>query len=109
MVCRMRPHRTIQHVPSPLSCRSRRRERRTFSAVWRRPRRMAPAPLEAQLGTPFVVENRPGAGQQIGVNAVARAAPDGYTLLVATSSAMAINPTLYKKIAYDPVKDFQPI
>ena len=56
-----------------------------------------------------MVENRPGAGQQIGVNAVAKAAPDGYTLLMATSSAMAINPTLYKKIAYDPVKDFQPI
>jgi len=71
--------------------------------------RMAAAALEAQLGKSFVVENRPGAGQQIGVNAVARAAPDGYTLLVATSSAMAINPTLYKKISYDPVKDFQPI
>src|ERR1700704_3733962 len=71
--------------------------------------RMAAAALEAQLGKSFVVENRPGAGQQIGVNAVARAAPDGYTLLMATSSAMAINPTLYKKIAYDPVKDFQPI
>jgi tripartite-type tricarboxylate transporter receptor subunit TctC len=71
--------------------------------------RMAAAALEASLGKSFVVENRPGAGQQIGVNAVARAAPDGYTLLVATSSAMAINPTLYKKINYDPVKDFQPI
>jgi len=71
--------------------------------------RMAAAALEARLGKSFVVENRPGAGQQIGVNAVARAAPDGYTLLVATSSALAINPTLYKKISYDPVKDFQPI
>jgi tripartite-type tricarboxylate transporter receptor subunit TctC len=71
--------------------------------------RMAAAELEARLGRSFVVENRPGAGQQIGVNAVAKAAPDGYTLLVATSSAMAINPTLYKKISYDPVKDFQPI
>ena len=71
--------------------------------------RMAAAALEARLGKPFVVENRPGAGQQIGVNAVARAAPAGYTLLIATSSAMAINPTLYRKISYDPVKDFQPI
>ena len=71
--------------------------------------RMVAAALEAKFGKSFVVENRPGAGQQIGVNAVARAAPDGYTLLVATSSAMAINPTLYKKISYDPVKDFQPI
>ena len=51
--------------------------------------RMAAAALEARLGKSFVVENRPGAGQQIGVNAVARAAPDGYTLLVATSSALA--------------------
>jgi tripartite-type tricarboxylate transporter receptor subunit TctC len=71
--------------------------------------RMTAAALEARLGKSFVVENRPGAGQQIGVNAVARAAPDGYTLLIATSSAMAINPTLYRKISYDPVKDFQPI
>jgi tripartite-type tricarboxylate transporter receptor subunit TctC len=71
--------------------------------------RMAAAALEARLGGSFLVENRPGAGQQIGVNAVAKAAPDGYTLLVATSSAMAINSTLYKKISYDPVKDFQPI
>ena len=65
--------------------------------------------MRLSLGKSFVVENRPGAGQQIGVNAVARAAPDGYTLLVATSSALAINPTLYKKVSYDPVKDFQPI
>jgi tripartite-type tricarboxylate transporter receptor subunit TctC len=71
--------------------------------------RMAAAALEARLDKSFVVENRAGAGQQIGVNAVARAAPDGYTLLVATSSALAINPTLYKKVSYDPVKDFQPI
>src|SRR5215475_13534455 len=71
--------------------------------------RMAAQVWEQRIGKPFVVENRPGAGQQVGVNAVARAAPDGHTLLMATSSAMAVNPTLYKKIAYDPVKDFQPI
>ena len=71
--------------------------------------RLSAQALEQRLGKPFVVENRPGAGQQIGVSAVAKAAPDGYTLLVATSSAMAINPTLYKKITYDPVKDFTPI
>ena len=70
---------------------------------------MAAQAWEQRLGKSFVVENRPGAGQQIGVNAVAKAAPDGYTLLMATSSAMGVNPTLYKKIAYDPVKDFQPI
>jgi tripartite-type tricarboxylate transporter receptor subunit TctC len=71
--------------------------------------RMAAQALEQRIGKPFVVENRPGAGQQIGVNAVAKAAPDGHTLLMATSSAMAVNPTLYKKIAYDPAKDFAPI
>jgi len=71
--------------------------------------RMAAQALEQRIGKSFVVENRPGAGQQIGVNAVAKAEPDGYTLLMATSSAMAVNPTLYKKIAYDPVKDFAPI
>ena len=71
--------------------------------------RMAGGVLEQRLGRPFLVENRPGAGQQIGVTTVAKAEPDGHTLLVATSSAMGINPTLYKKIAYDPVRDFAPI
>jgi len=71
--------------------------------------RMSAQALEHRLGKPFLVENRPGAGQQLGLSAVAKAAPDGYTLAVATSSAMAVNPTLYKKIAYDPVKDFTPI
>jgi tripartite-type tricarboxylate transporter receptor subunit TctC len=71
--------------------------------------RMAAQAWEQRLGKNFVVANQPGAGQQIGVNMVAKAAPDGYTLLMATSSAMGVNPTLYKKIAYDPVKDFQPI
>jgi tripartite-type tricarboxylate transporter receptor subunit TctC len=71
--------------------------------------RMVAAALEAQFAKPVVVENRPGGGQQIGVSAVAKAAPDGHTLLIATSSALAINPTLYKKISYDPVKDFQPV
>ena len=71
--------------------------------------RIAAQAWEQRFGKSFVVENRPGAGQQVGVNAVAKAPPDGYTLLMATSSAMGVNPTLYKKIAYDPVKDFQPI
>jgi tripartite-type tricarboxylate transporter receptor subunit TctC len=65
--------------------------------------------FEQKFGKSFVVENRPGAGQQIGVGAVAKAAPDGYTLLMATSSAVGVNPTLYKKLAYDSVKDLTPI
>jgi tripartite-type tricarboxylate transporter receptor subunit TctC len=71
--------------------------------------RMFAQALSQRLGKPFVVENRPGAGQQIGMSAVAKSAPDGYTLLIATSSAIAINPTLYKKISYDPAKDFTQI
>src|SRR5262249_19105347 len=65
--------------------------------------------LSKSLGQAVIVDNRPGAATMIGTDAVAKAPPDGYTLLVATSSAMAINPVLYKKIAYDPVKDFVPI
>ncbi len=71
--------------------------------------RMCAQVLEQRFGKPFVVENRPGAGQQIGVGAVAKAAPDGYTLLMATSSAIAVNPTLYKRLTYDPLKDLTPI
>ena len=71
--------------------------------------RMGAQAWEQHFNKSFVVENRPGAGQQIGVNLVAKAAPDGYTLLMGTSSAMGVNPTLYKKISYDPVKDFEPI
>ena len=65
--------------------------------------------LAKTLGKPVVVENRTGAATMIGTNHVATSPPDGHTLLVATSSAMAINPTLYRKITYDPLKDFVPI
>jgi tripartite-type tricarboxylate transporter receptor subunit TctC len=65
--------------------------------------------LEQRLGKSFVIENRPGAGMQIGAAAVAKSAPDGHTLLIAPSSAMAVNVTLYKKLPYDPAKDFAPI
>jgi tripartite-type tricarboxylate transporter receptor subunit TctC len=71
--------------------------------------RMCAQALEAKLGKTVVVENRPGAGQQIGVGTVAKAEPDGHTLLMATSSAIGVNPTLYKKLAYDSVKDLTPI
>jgi tripartite-type tricarboxylate transporter receptor subunit TctC len=65
--------------------------------------------LSQALGKPVLIDNRPGAATMLGTAAVATAPPDGYTLLVATSSAMAINPVLYKKINYDPDKDFVPI
>jgi len=64
--------------------------------------------LSEQLGVSVVVENRPGAGQNIGATHVARSAPDGYTILV-SSSAMGINPSLFPKLEYDPVKSFAPI
>ena len=65
--------------------------------------------LQGALGQPVVVENRPGASLMLAAATVAKAPADGYTLLVSTSSAMAINPVLYKSINYNPVKDFVPI
>src|SRR3954449_1454978 len=65
--------------------------------------------LSQALGKPVIVENRPGASLMLAANAVANAAPDGYTLLVSTSSAMAINLTLFRQVNYDPERDFVPI
>jgi tripartite-type tricarboxylate transporter receptor subunit TctC len=65
--------------------------------------------LEAQLRQPFVIENRPGAGGNIAAESVARSAPDGYTLLNGNNSILATNASLYKKLGYDPDKDFAPI
>jgi tripartite-type tricarboxylate transporter receptor subunit TctC len=65
--------------------------------------------LERRLGQPFIIENRPGQGTATGGAYVARAAPDGYTLLAATSSTLAFNPSVYKKLPYDPLVDFSPI
>jgi tripartite-type tricarboxylate transporter receptor subunit TctC len=65
--------------------------------------------LSQSLGKPVIVENRPGASLMLAANAVAQAAPDGHTLLVSTSSAMAINLTLFKQVSYDPDRDFIPI
>ena len=64
---------------------------------------------EALGGGRVVVENRPGAGGNVGPSAAARTAPDGYTLLVTVSSTQAINPALYARTGFDPVKDFDPI
>jgi tripartite-type tricarboxylate transporter receptor subunit TctC len=58
---------------------------------------------------PFVVENRPGASGNIGTDAVAKAMPDGYTLLLNLDTPLTVNPTLYAKLAFDPVRDFAPI
>ena len=65
--------------------------------------------LEQKFGKPFVVENKPGAGTVIGANAVAKAAPDGYTLLMASSTAMAVNVTVHKALPYDPATDLVPL
>jgi tripartite-type tricarboxylate transporter receptor subunit TctC len=65
--------------------------------------------LQERLGQSFTVENRAGGGTTIGSNAVAKSEPDGYTLLMATSSSLAINVTLQKNLPYDPVTDFVPI
>ena len=64
--------------------------------------------LTERWGQQVVVENRPGAGQMIGIELVARAAPDGYTLAL-TASPLALNTVLYKKVPYDPIRDFAPI
>ena len=62
-----------------------------------------------ELGTTIVVENRPGAGGNVGAEYVARAAPDGYTLLYGTNGTHAINRALYGSLAFDPVRDFAPV
>src|SRR5688572_3444117 len=65
--------------------------------------------LQENLGQPFVVENKPGAQGAIASAEVARAAPDGYTLMVGTNTPLAANPSLFKKLTYDPSKDFAPV
>jgi tripartite-type tricarboxylate transporter receptor subunit TctC len=65
--------------------------------------------LTDRFGKSFVVENRPGAGTVIAANAVAKSAPDGYTLLMGTSTPLAINASLHKKLPYDPARDFMPL
>lgn len=65
--------------------------------------------LNELTGQSFIVENRPGAGGNIGTEHAARSGKDGHTLLLTISSTQAINPVLYKKISFDPVKDFDPI
>jgi tripartite-type tricarboxylate transporter receptor subunit TctC len=65
--------------------------------------------LQARIGQPVVVENRPGAGGNLAAETVARAAPDGTTLLVATQGIIAINKAMFSRLSYDPEADFTPI
>ena len=65
--------------------------------------------LARSLGQPFVVDNRPGAAGTIGTTSGAKAPADGYTLILAGSGPFGVNPAIYTKLAYDPVKDFAPI
>ncbi len=65
--------------------------------------------LEQRFGKPFIVENRPGASSVVGALSVVRSAPDGYTLMIATSSTMATNVTLFKNLPYDPARELAPI
>jgi len=65
--------------------------------------------MQGTLGQPMVIENKPGANGNIGVAEAARAAPDGYTLVSANNTTFAANPSLYRKLPFDPQKDFSPI
>ena len=65
--------------------------------------------LEQRLGKSFVIENRPGAGTTIAASATAKAAPDGHTLMQATSGTISMNPTIFKKLPYQPGEDLVPV
>ena len=71
--------------------------------------RLLAAHMQQKFGSPFIVENRAGAGGNIGAGAVAAAQPDGYTLLLGTVSTHAINQFMYSNMTFDPAKNFQPI
>src|SRR3972149_9907949 len=72
------------------------------------PARIMAPEISKALGQQVVIENRPGAGSTIGTEAVAKSAPDGYTVLL-VSNTHAVNASLYKKLPYDPIEDFEPV
>jgi tripartite-type tricarboxylate transporter receptor subunit TctC len=71
--------------------------------------RIASEKMSKTLGQQIVIENRPGAGGSTATRAVAKAAPDGYTLVIGGTGTLAVNPTLYQNVGYDPRKDFAPV
>jgi len=71
--------------------------------------RIIAPPLGEVLGQTIVVDNRPGAGGNLGASLVAKATPDGYTLLVGSSGPLSVNPVIFKSLPYDTLKDFAPI
>lgn len=71
--------------------------------------RVMAEPLSKQMGQPVVVDNRPGAGGNIAAEIAARSPPDGYTLFLTTVSTHGINPALYGKLSFDPIRDFSPV
>ncbi|HYN62980.1 MAG TPA: tripartite tricarboxylate transporter substrate-binding protein, partial [Candidatus Limnocylindrales bacterium] len=71
--------------------------------------RLVQQPLSTRWGQPVVIDNRPGANAIIATEAVAKAKPDGYTLLMAYATELAVNPATMKQLPYDPVRDFTPI
>jgi tripartite-type tricarboxylate transporter receptor subunit TctC len=71
--------------------------------------RLVAKQISDTFGQQCIIDNRPGAGGTIGMEIAARAAPDGYTLVMGHIGTLAVNPSLYPKLSYDPLKDFQPI
>src|SRR5499426_3049275 len=71
--------------------------------------RLVGAKMAEIIGQPIVIENKPGAATNVGAEFVAKAAPDGYTILLGDVATYAANPSLYKKIPFDPDRDFAPI
>ena len=99
----MRAPKTIQRAASPSWCRSLPAAAPT---CWRAPMREI---LQKKYGKTFIIENRPGGGTTLAATATSNAKPDGYTLMQGTSGTMAMNPTIFKHINYEPLKTLVPV